>query len=91
MDAAARQASALISDKLQTRTLRCQQTPDILVNCKIVISLTLQTPDILLNCKIIISFKMRTPDILVNCIFQNVTIWRNCKTFNIAEECIFLD
>ena len=50
VDAAARQASALISDKLQTRTLRCQQTPDFLVNCKFVISFEFQTPDILVNC-----------------------------------------
>ena len=66
MDAAAKQASALISDKLQTRTLRCQQTPGILVNCKFEISFEFQTPDILI-CKFVISFEFQTPDILVNC------------------------
>ena len=50
VDATAKQASALISDKLQTRTLRCQRTPDFLVNCKFVISFKFQTPDILVNC-----------------------------------------
>ena len=91
MDAAAKQASALISDKLQTRTLRCQRTPDFLVNCKFVISFKFQTPDIIVNSEFVISFEFQTPDILVNCNFLKYTIWQNCKNFNIAGEFIFLD
>ena len=85
MDAAAKQASALISDKLQTRTLRCQRTPDFLVNCKFVISFKFQTPDILVNCEFVISFEFQTPDILVNFKFvisfefQKPDILVNCK------------
>ena len=87
VDAAAKQASALISDKLQTRTLRCQRTPDILVNCKFVISFKFQTPDILVNCEFVISYKFQTPDILINCKF---VISYKFQTPDILVNCNFL-
>ena len=87
VDATAKQASALISDKLQTRTLRCQRTPDFLVNCKFVISFKFQTPDILVNCEFVISYKFQTPDILINCKF---VISYKFQTPDILVNCNFL-